>query len=141
LDGVPSVRTLRHENKINFGFTAQDLPYSPVTFESAAGERVGLSQDEIKKNAAEADGKNIGESILKTKRPCFVPSYLLSKCMSIVPKIDEISFFLKQHDIKIAMFSETWLRSSIPHAPIEIKDFRLFRRDYKIRAHGGVNRI
>ncbi|CAB4041253.1 Hypothetical predicted protein, partial [Paramuricea clavata] len=26
LDGVPSVRTLRHENKINFGFTAQDLP-------------------------------------------------------------------------------------------------------------------
>ena len=30
--------------------------------------------------------------------------------MSIVPKIDEVSFFIKQHDIEIAIFSETWLR-------------------------------
>ena len=31
------------------------------------------------------------------------------------------------------------LRDSIPDAPIEIKDYRLFRRDRKIRAHGGVS--
>ena len=89
-------------------------------------------------NVAEADGNNIGESILKTKRLCFVPLFLLSNCMSIVPKIDEVSFFIKQHYIEIAMFSETWLRDSIPDGPIEIRDYRLFRRDRKIRAHGGV---
>jgi hypothetical protein len=111
-----------------------------VTFESAARGRVDLSQDEIKWNAAEADGNNIGESILmKTKKPCFVPSFLLSNCMSIVPKIDDISFFLKQHEIEIAILvCETWLRDSIPDSPIEIKDYRLFRRNRKIRAQGGV---
>ena len=97
---------------------------------------LGLLQDEIKENAAEFD--DIGKSISKIKKALLCTVFIAKLHVYSLKNRRTDSFFLKQHDIEIAMFSETWLRDSIPDAPIEIKDYCLFRRDRKIRAHGEV---
>ena len=58
------------------------------------------------------------------ERPHFVPSLLLSNPMSLVPKIDEIAFTIKQWDIDVALFTETWLlklgtRGLVPLLPLD----------------------
>ena len=56
--------------------------------------------------------------------------------MSLAPKIDEIAVSLTANQIDI--FSETWLKDSIPDDVINIKGYQLFRRDRKYKSHGGV---
>ena len=68
----------------------------------------------------------------------YVPSLLLSNVMSIVPKIDEISYSLNFENIDIALFTETWLKSTIPDEVINIAGYHLYRRDCINRMHGGV---
>ena len=81
---------------------------------------------------------NSPEIISKNTTLEFLPSLLLSNCMSITPKIDEISFVLHNQDIEIAFFSETWLKQSVPDSCINIENYRVFRRDRENRLHGGV---
>lgn len=72
------------------------------------------------------------------ERSYFVPSLLLSNTMSLAPKIDEIAHSLISNKIDVAFFTETWLKDSIPDEAINIADYQLFRRDRKLRTHGGV---
>jgi len=69
---------------------------------------------------------------------CFVPSLLLSNPMSLAPKIDEIAYAVQQQNIDIALFTETWLKESIPDDPINIEGFQLYKRDRKNQEHDGV---
>ena len=68
----------------------------------------------------------------------YVPSLLLSNPMSLAPKIDEIAHVVHQQNIDIALFTETWLKESIPDDPINIEGRQLYRRDRKNQEHGGV---
>ena len=58
--------------------------------------------------------------------------------MSLAPKINEIAFTIKQRDIDVALFAETWLKNTIPDDPINITGYQLFRRDRQHQDHGGV---
>ena len=49
--------------------------------------------------------------------------------MSLAPKIDEIPHAVQQQNIDIALFTETWLKDSIPDDSINIEGFQLYRRD------------
>ena len=68
----------------------------------------------------------------------FVPSILLSNTMSLAPKIDEIAYTIKTVDADIALFTETWLRDTVPDISINIKHYQLYTRDRVNRLHGGV---
>ena len=68
----------------------------------------------------------------------FVPSILLSNTMSVAPKVDEIAYTIKTVDADIALFTETWLRDTVPDISINIKHYQLYRRDRVNRLHGGV---
>ena len=58
--------------------------------------------------------------------------------MSIVSKIDEIFYSLNSQNIDIALFTETWLKNTIPNEVINIVGYHLYRRDRINRMHGGV---
>ena len=58
--------------------------------------------------------------------------------MFLAPKIDEIAHAVQQQNIDIALFTETWLKESIPDDPISIEGLQLYRRDRKNQEHGGV---
>ena len=68
----------------------------------------------------------------------FVPSILLSNPMSLEPKIDEIAHAITFMDAELALFTETWLKSSVPDEPININGYQIFRRDRVGWQHGGV---
>ena len=59
----------------------------------------------------------------------FVPSILLSNPMSLEPKIDEIAHAITTMDAELALFTETWLKSSVPDEPVNINGYQIFRRD------------
>jgi hypothetical protein len=44
----------------------------------------------------------------------FVPSILLSNVMSLVPKVDELSLVVGNHNPDIICITETWLKKQIP---------------------------
>ena len=73
-----------------------------------------------------------------SKNSQYIPSLLLSNTMSLAPKIDEIAFTIHQKDIRLALFTETWLKDLIPDDPINISGYHLFRLDHKNKQHGGV---
>jgi len=54
--------------------------------------------------------------------------------MSIVPKIDEIFYSLNSQNIDKALFTETWLKNTIPNEVINIVGYHLYRR-------GRINRM
>jgi hypothetical protein len=58
--------------------------------------------------------------------------------MSLAPKIDEIAYTIKTVDGDIALFTETWLRDTVPDIAININHYQLYRRDRVNRLHGGV---
>jgi hypothetical protein len=58
--------------------------------------------------------------------------------MSLAPKIDEIAYTIKTVDADIALFTETWLRDTVPDISININHYQLYRRDCVNRLHGGV---
>jgi hypothetical protein len=58
--------------------------------------------------------------------------------MSLAPKIDEIAYTIKTVDADIALFTETWLRDTVPDISINIKHYQLYRRDRVSRLHDGV---
>ena len=68
----------------------------------------------------------------------FVPSILLSNTMSLAPKIDEIAHTITTMDAELALFTETWLSSTVPDEPININGYQIFRRDRVGWQHGGV---
>ena len=57
--------------------------------------------------------------------------------MSFAPKIDEIAHAVQQQNIDVALFTEIWLKESIPDDPIDIEGFQLYRRDAN-QEQGGV---
>ena len=68
----------------------------------------------------------------------FVPSILLSNTMSLALKIDEIAHTITTMDTELALFTETWLSSTVPDEPININGYQIFRRDRVGWQHGGV---
>src|ERR1700744_2410129 len=56
-------------------------------------------------------------------------------CQSIVPKFNETFDYLTKHKIKIALFSETWLKLN---KRINFPGYRFYRLDRQSGEHGGV---
>lgn len=63
---------------------------------------------------------------------------MVSNVMSLVPKIDEISYVVTLQDADIACFTETWLRDIVDNQVINIPNYTLFRKDRVFAQHGGV---
>ena len=63
----------------------------------------------------------------------FVPALLLSNTMSLAPKIDQIAYTIKQKNLDLALFTETWLKESIPDQSINITGYQLFQRWSEIK--------
>ena len=55
-----------------------------------------------------------------------------------MPKIDEIFYSLNLQNIDIALFTETWLKNTIPNEVIYIAGYHLYRRDRINRIHARV---
>ena len=68
----------------------------------------------------------------------FLPSVLLSNVMSIAPKIDEIREVLKELNVDLGCFVETWLQEHIPDQIVSAAGYYLIRRDRCTGQHGGV---
>ena len=68
----------------------------------------------------------------------FVPSVLLSKVMSLSPKIDELREVAKQIEVDLTCITETWLQSHIHDNVVEIYAYNIVRRDRYQGDHGGV---
>ena len=59
--------------------------------------------------------------------------------MSIVAKIDEIFYTITNFQkIDIALFTETWLKNTVPSAAINMAGYNLYRRNRINRMHSGV---
>jgi hypothetical protein len=48
----------------------------------------------------------------------FVPGLILSNVMSLTPKIDKIRPFVTSTNAEVAVFTETWLKDSIPDSTV-----------------------
>ena len=57
---------------------------------------------------------------------------------SLLPKLDELKFYLKNNKIQVLSLNETWLNSTVDNNEVEIPGFVLFRRDRPTDSHGGV---
>ena len=59
---------------------------------------------------------------------------------SLLPKLDELKFYLKNNKIQVLSLNETWLNSTVDNNEVEIPGFVLFRHDRPTDSHGGVAR-
>ena len=57
---------------------------------------------------------------------------------SLLPKLEELKFYLTNKKIQVFSVNETWLDSSIADNEIAIPGFNIFRRDRPKGSHGGV---
>ena len=57
---------------------------------------------------------------------------------SLLPKLEELKFYLTNKKIQVLSVNETWLNSSIAYNEIAIPGFSIFRRDRSKGSHGGV---
>ena len=78
------------------------------------------------------------ESDAQSHCSMFVPSLILCNVMSLVPKINEVRPYVINTNADVAVFTETWLKSSILDSVIDIPGFRIIRKDRMERIHGGV---
>ena len=68
----------------------------------------------------------------------FVPKILLTNTMSLTPKIDEVSCFMKTHNPDIACITETWLQGSIDESCLYIAGYNFSFKNRSGGCHGGV---
>ena len=80
----------------------------------------------------------VKESKTHGSKRMFVPAVMLSNVMSLAPKIDEIRVAIKDANVDVACFTETWLREHINDNVIAIPGYNIIRRDRKQHQHGGV---
>ena len=57
---------------------------------------------------------------------------------SLLPKLEELKFYLTNKKIQVFSVNETWLDSSIAANEIAFPGFNIFRRDRPKGSHGGV---
>ena len=85
-------------------------------------------------------------SICKIVRPdaspgsksAYVPSFLLSIVMSLVPKMDEIRVAICNANLCFASITETWLKDHIDDNIVSMLGYNIIRRDRKDIDHGGI---
>ena len=68
----------------------------------------------------------------------FVPKILLTNTMSLTPKIDEVSCFMKTHNPDVACITETWLHGSIDESCLYIAGYNFIFKNRSGGCHGGV---
>ena len=73
----------------------------------------------------------------KTKL-AYVPSFLLSNVMSLVPKIDEVVEVIQCTHYDFICFVETWLQPHIHDNVVTLGGYNIVRRDRINKLHGGV---
>ena len=68
----------------------------------------------------------------------FVPKILLTNTMSLTPKIDEVSCFMKTDNPDVACITETWLQGSIDESCLYIAGYNFIFKNRSGGCHGGV---
>ena len=68
----------------------------------------------------------------------FVPKILLTNTMSLTPKIDEVSCFMKIHNPDVACITETWLHGLIDESCLYIDGYNFIFKNRSVGCHGGV---
>ena len=68
----------------------------------------------------------------------FVPKIFLTNTMSLTPKIDEVSCFMKIHNPDAACITETWLHGSIDESCLYIDGYNFIFKNRSVGCHGGV---
>ena len=68
----------------------------------------------------------------------FVPSLMLTKVMSLAPKIDEVSLFLLNKNPDVVFITETWLTNAINKSHINIPEYNVVCKNRSSVIHGGV---
>ena len=68
----------------------------------------------------------------------FVPKILLTNTMSLTPKIDEVSCFMKIHNPDVTCITETWLQGSIDESCLYIAGYNFIFKNRSGGCHGGV---
>ena len=58
--------------------------------------------------------------------------------MSLTPKIDEVSCFMKTHNPDVAYITKTWLQGSIDESCLYIAGYNLIFKNCSGGCHGGV---
>lgn len=61
----------------------------------------------------------------------FVPVFMLSNVMSLVPKLPEVNEFIIRESVDFGVITETWLRESVPDRVVSIPGYNIYRRDWK----------
>ena len=68
----------------------------------------------------------------------FVPSIMLSKVMSLAPKIDELRDSTTLKNVDLICITETWLQSHIHDNILSVPGYSIERHDRSNGQHGGV---
>ena len=71
-------------------------------------------------------------------KSAFVPSFLLSNDMSLVPEMDELRVVICNANFCFASITETWLKDHIDDNIVSISGYNIIRRDRKGIDHGGI---
>ena len=59
----------------------------------------------------------------------YVLDFLLSKVMSLAPKIDKVREVVRRKNFKFVSLIDTWLLNDIHNTVIDIQGYNLFQRD------------
>ena len=73
-----------------------------------------------------------------TEKKTFVPKILLTNTMSLTPKFDEVSCFMKAHIPDVACITETWVQSLIDESCLYIAGYNFICKNRSEGCHGGV---
>ena len=65
------------------------------------------------------------------------PVIIKTNSQSLVPKIDELTLYLKNNIVDIACITETWLKSIVPPSVINIEGYDVLRNDRRDDVIGG----
>ena len=65
------------------------------------------------------------------------PVIINTNSQSLVPKIDELTLYLKNNNVDIACITETWLKSTVPSSIINIDGYDVLRNDRRDDVIGG----
>ena len=65
------------------------------------------------------------------------PVIINTNSQSLVPRIDELTLYLKNNNVDIACITETWLKSTVPSSVINIDGYDVLRNDRRDDVIGG----
>ena len=138
-NNLPKSRPRFHARKVTpISLISSSAPqYIPIQVtQRKYCKNTNLRQHRNPNNLVKVPLKSFAKS--EGSKSAYVPTFLLSNVMSLVPKIDEVREVVQQENYDLVCLVETWLQDHIHDNVVHVPGYNLIRRDRSERIHGGV---